>query len=103
MGPPGRRPGAVRAACGYYRALLQDRVDNLPWIDTPLPMPTLLVGAAEAYGAAWIDSMRDAAITPRSLLVDACGHYVPEEQPGVLAEALRGFFESSAQSFRLCG
>lgn len=82
------RPGGLRASFGYYRSLPQDAADNINWVTHKLPMPTLTVAGAEAYGPNWLASMQTVAVTVERLLIADSGHYIPEEQPTVLAEKL---------------
>ena len=85
------RPGALRCSFGYYRALPVDRRDNVAWGQTPLAMPVLAVGAEAGYGGASAETMRRVAHNVSAVLVERCGHYVPEEQPAVLARAIADF------------
>jgi len=92
------RPGAMRAGFEYYRALPQDREDNRRLLDSGfrLPMPVLALGGArtEARGRADepLESLRAIARDVRGGAIAECGHFIPEEQPDVLAERLLAFF-----------
>ena len=83
------RPGAMRCMCEYYRALPQDRDDNLVLAASPLPMPVLSIGGSHGYGPG--GAMRQVARTVSELTIPARGHYVPEERPAELADAIRSF------------
>jgi pimeloyl-ACP methyl ester carboxylesterase len=92
------RPGAMRAGFGYYRALPQDRDDNRRVLESGfrLPMPVLALGGArtEARGRAEepLESLRAIARDVRGGAIAECGHFIPEEQPALLAERLLAFF-----------
>ncbi len=85
------RPGALRCSFSYYRTLPVDRGDNLVWGRTPLPMPVLAVGAAWGYGDASARTIRRVARDVEAMLIERCGHYVPEERPAELADAIQTF------------
>ena len=91
------RPGALRCSFDYYRTLPADRDDNRVWGRTKLPMPVLAVGAAEGYGPASAQTMRRVAQDVRDVLIERCGHYVPEERPEALAEAIADFLEGATE------
>ena len=84
-------PGALRAGFAYYRNLPRDAADNRELLATGfrLPMPVLAMGGArtESRGRATEpeESMRRVARDVTGLVVADSGHFVPEEQPGVVA------------------
>lgn len=87
-------PGAMRAGFAYYRALPQDIADNRARIaEGKLPMPVLGMGGAKAYGrgAEVGSSLRRVALSVEAEVVPDCGHFIPEEQPELLAERLLRF------------
>lgn len=92
-----RQPGALRAGFAYYRALPQDAADNAAWLaaGNRLAMPCLGIGGDKARGRAREpeESLRRVAGDVRGLVIPDCGHFVPEEQPDRLLQALRAFFE----------
>jgi pimeloyl-ACP methyl ester carboxylesterase len=59
-------------------------------------MPVLALGGArtEARGRAEepLESLRAIARDVRGGAIAECGHFIPEEQPALLAERLLGFF-----------
>lgn len=95
------QPGALRAGFSYYRAIPANAERNRAWRDAGgrLPMPVLAVGGgrAEARGRGTEPeaSLREAASDVRGLVVADSGHFVPEEQPQVLAEALLEHFRTA--------
>ncbi|QJY49620.1 alpha/beta fold hydrolase [Pseudonocardia broussonetiae] len=88
------RPDNLRAGFGLYRATPQDVADNTAVIARgPLRMPVLAVGGASGRGRGEevADSLRLVAESVQGVLVEEAGHWVPEEQPEVLARHLLEF------------
>jgi pimeloyl-ACP methyl ester carboxylesterase len=91
-----RQPGAMRAGFSLYRALPKDIADNQESLKRGrLRMPTLAMGGAESWGRRDEvgKSLRLVAESVEETVVADCGHFLPEEQPQVLAERLRAFFD----------
>jgi pimeloyl-ACP methyl ester carboxylesterase len=92
------QPGAMRAGFEYYRALPRDKADNQALLDAGfrLPMPVLALGGArtEARGRGEepLESLRAIASNVSGGAIAECGHFIPEEQPALLAERLLDFF-----------
>ena len=91
-------PGALRAALAYYRAafspdgLAQSRARAA----RTLSIPVLALGAETGVGAMLADTMRLVAADVRGGTVTGCGHYMPEERPGTIAQALIRFLSGDA-------
>lgn len=86
-------PGTLRCMFAYYRTLLPwDRDDNLALAARPLTLPVLAVGADHGYGGSSLTTMRAVAAAPEEWIARDCGHYVPEERPRELVNALLAFF-----------
>jgi pimeloyl-ACP methyl ester carboxylesterase len=92
------QPGALRAGFSYYRAIPVNAARNRALRDSGfrLPMPVLAVGGARAEargrGAEPEASLREIAGDVTGLVVADSGHFVPEEQPQALAQALLAHF-----------
>ena len=92
------RPGAMSAGFAYYRNLPNDMADNRPILESGfrLPMPVLALGGArgEARGRGEepLESLRAIALNVQGGALPDCGHFIPEEQPTLLAERLLRFF-----------
>ena len=90
--------GGLRSGFAYYRNIPQDQADNQALFDSGfrLPMPVLALGGARAEargrGEEPLESLRLMAADVRGASVPDCGHFIPEEQPELLAEHLRRFF-----------
>ncbi len=84
------RPGRLTAALGQYRALYTDATDNRRGAGAPLSMPTLaLAGVGETQLSA--DSLRQVATNVSEVAIPGAGHYLQEEHPAELAQALAAF------------
>jgi pimeloyl-ACP methyl ester carboxylesterase len=84
------RPGRMDAAFDYCRCILDDMEFNRQHFTKKLRIPLLAVGGQYA-----IPNMGD-ALQPyfeqvTSVVIPDSGHFVPEEQPEVLAKALKAF------------
>jgi pimeloyl-ACP methyl ester carboxylesterase len=92
------QPGALRAGFSYYRNIPRNIADNRALLESGfrLPMPVLAVGGgrSEARGRGQEPelSLREIAGDVRGWVVADSGHFVPEEQPQVLAQRLLVFF-----------
>ena len=98
-------PGAMRAGFAWYRAnfdaegLAQAKVRAAK----RLTMPVLALGGSEGVGDALRatvatigDRVQGGSITPRQALpADGCGHFLPEECPDELTEAVLKFWQST--------
>ena len=93
-----RQLGALRAGFEYYRNIPNDQADNRALLESGfrLPMPVLALGGARAEargrGEEPLESLRLIADDVRGGSLPDCGHFVPEEQPVLLAERLREFW-----------
>lgn len=89
-----RNAETTRTGLAYYRALDQDVAANAAWLqEHRLAMPVLAIGGAEAFGRGGesLSSLQRVATDVRGGVMADCGHWIPEEQPGRLAEALLHF------------
>lgn len=92
-------PGALAAGLAYYRNIPLDAAQNAAALERfRLPMPVLAVGGGASWGRGEEveASLRVFAEDVRGLVIPEAGHWVPEEQPGALADALRRFFADVA-------
>ena len=85
-------PGALRAGLAYYRAIPQNIADNKILSAKKLKMPVLAYGAEFSLGASMLEGVKKVAENVVGGIVQNCGHYVPEEAPGFIAEELNKFF-----------
>ena len=95
------QPGAMRAGFAYYRNIPRNIADNRALRESGfrLPMPVLAVGGARmearGRGAEPEQSLREIAGDVQGMVVAESGHFVPEEQPAVLAQRLLAFFAAA--------
>ena len=90
-----REPGALHAGFEYYRNLPVDIANNEAILAKGrLPMPVLALGGTEGWGRGEevLESCRRVATNVRGGVIANAGHWVPEEQPEVLAAELDAFF-----------
>ncbi len=93
------QPGALRAGFAYYRLIPEDVANNAAIIkDFKLSMPVLALGGAVSYphgrgrGMEPAESLRRVANNVIGGVVPDCGHFIPEEAPDYLCNALLRFF-----------
>ena len=86
-------PGALRAGIAYFRSHKVDAEHNRENAKTKLPMPVLTMGGTASFGAGLEAEIRPLAKRMRAVMIEACGHYLAEEQPEQVAQELLRFFE----------
>lgn len=86
-------PGATRAALAYYRHALgpEGLAQSRARAQRRLAMPVLAVGADAGVGSILIETMRLVADDVTGAVFAGCGHYMPEEAPRAVAEAILRF------------
>lgn len=88
-------PGALRGGFSYYRAMFaENRVLDAESAGRRILEPVLcLWGNNGGMGGVFdvLEMWRKEAIDVRGWGIDACGHYLAEEQPEAVVEALLGF------------
>jgi pimeloyl-ACP methyl ester carboxylesterase len=84
-------PGAMRAGFEYYRAIPQTVQQNEEFKKRKLTMPVLAVGGSPGAGKATIETMRIVSDRVRGEIIDACGHYTPEECPEPFLKLITAF------------
>ena len=92
----------MRAGFEYYRAVPEDTMQNLNYSKTKLTMPVLAMGAGyspilggNVSMPATIYGMQQVAENVTGVKVPNSGHWIPEEQPEFLSNALIRFFGNS--------
>lgn len=87
------KAGGLRAGLAYYRAAeLSARQNSELKARGRLKPPVLAIGADQGSIVDMAAPLRDVADHVEGITIARCGHYIPEEQPAVLAEQLTAFF-----------
>jgi pimeloyl-ACP methyl ester carboxylesterase len=84
------RPGRMDAAFDYCRKIVDDMAFNASHFKSRLPVRLLAVGGEHSIPTMG-ESLRPYFETVKSVVIADSGHFVPEEQPEALAEALEVF------------
>ncbi|MBG7702360.1 alpha/beta hydrolase [Streptomyces sp. MC1] len=87
-----RDPAALRASFEYYRTLDTSAQHALRWRDEgPLSIPVLAIGGRYSTGTMPEETMRLVATDVTGLVIPGAGHFLPEEAPDTLANAVLDF------------
>jgi pimeloyl-ACP methyl ester carboxylesterase len=84
-------PGALRAGFEYYRAFPADARQNQLFAQHKLTMPVLGIGGAGSLGPIVGEELGHVALDVRSVQIEGAGHWVAEEQPQAVTDALLKF------------
>lgn len=85
------QPGALRAGFQYYRAGLDEDVEEMSTCTKKLSMPVLAWGGEAVLGA--VDTIwKTVADNVQGGVVERCGHFIAEEQPEFVVQQAREFF-----------
>jgi pimeloyl-ACP methyl ester carboxylesterase len=76
---------------GYYRAVEEDMRQNEKLFANKIKTPVLALGGDVGSAPNIHELMRPLCKNLRGGLIEACGHYIPEEQPAKLATELVNF------------
>ncbi|UAJ10564.1 alpha/beta fold hydrolase [Glacieibacterium megasporae] len=85
-------PGALSGGIGYFRAHRIDAVHNRDYAETRLAMPVMTIGGAASFGADLKGQVEPLVEHLHHVMIEECGHYLAEEQPGRVADELLRFF-----------
>lgn len=93
------QPRAMTAGFNYYRAVPQDIADTTAFraAGRKLEMPILVYGgdpATRGRGMTALESWQRVANNVSGGVADGCGHWIPEERPGFVADEVRRFFSA---------
>jgi pimeloyl-ACP methyl ester carboxylesterase len=88
-----RQPGAFTASAGYYRSVYQSAEDTRRFLEAgKLTIPVLPIAGGLSFGDAVAAMAGNFAGDVRpALVLPGVGHFVPEERPAALRDALRTF------------
>ena len=91
-------PANREAGYDYYRAFPDNETYNLAHATPKLTMPVLAMGGEDSFGSAVATSFDNVATDVHSVVALGSGHYIPEEDPGFVAECTNLFFSSATQA-----
>ncbi len=91
-------PANREAGYNYYRAFPANEAYNLAHATPMLTMPVLAMGGEDSFGSFTADSFEGVATDVHTVIAPGSGHYIPEEDPGFLAECANLFFSSATQA-----
>ena len=87
-----RQPGNLRGALAYYRAVFEDIEQNKPLANKKLDTPILALGGDVGMSPQIYEAMKPLGSDVQGGVIHNCGHYMPEEQPEIIAERMVEFF-----------
>jgi pimeloyl-ACP methyl ester carboxylesterase len=83
--------GGMTAGFNYYRALLEDRKYMATLPPPKFTMPVLTIGGRHSVGDKLFQIMESQAPNLTGAVSEKSGHFVPEEDPALVAKELRQF------------
>jgi pimeloyl-ACP methyl ester carboxylesterase len=86
-----RNKDTLRASFGLYRAWDAHLNQNVERQKTKLTIPVLGIGGENSWGRAAADGIKSAANDVQTALIPGTGHWVAEQSPKEVLEALDGF------------
>jgi pimeloyl-ACP methyl ester carboxylesterase len=87
------QPGSLRSTLEWYRALEQDAEDNRKFKKEPLAIPVLALGGENRWGPRIVDMVSEFASSVTGGSIPDCGHWIVEERPDAVLDALATFLE----------
>jgi pimeloyl-ACP methyl ester carboxylesterase len=86
------RPLAIHDAFAQFAAFRQDAVDNQKYLaEGKLAMPVLAIGGEKSFGIGFANEIQFAADNVTALSVADSGHWLMEEQPKAVMDAIEAF------------
>ena len=89
-----KQPGNLRGALAYYRAVYDDIKQNESLIGRKLDTPILALGGDVGMSPNIFNVMRPLASKVEGGIIENCGHYMPEEQPEIIAQKILDFLNN---------
>jgi len=85
------QPGVLTGSLGFYRAFDATVAQNVARKSRPLAMPVLAIGGETSYGEHVAEVMRLVADDVQGVVIPGTGHWVAEDAPEEMLEALTAF------------
>ena len=76
---------------GVYRSMLTTAEQTAPLAEDRVQTPVLAIGGQSSQGSTIAEQMRQIAREVQEVVVEDCGHFVPEEKPEELVSRFRTF------------
>jgi haloacetate dehalogenase len=89
-------PGSLSAGLGWFRAFLQDIEDNQAWLATRLDVPWLALGDPRVL-AGMAEQGKRISSKSHSVEISPSGHWVLQQQPTQVLDALLPFLSGAEQ------
>jgi pimeloyl-ACP methyl ester carboxylesterase len=90
--------GGMRGMLGYYRAVEEDIRQNQKLFANKIKVPALAIGGDIGSAPNIFELMQPLCERLSGGVIEECGHYIPEEQPELLAAQLIKFFQDCQRS-----
>ena len=87
-------PGALRGGFEHYRAMPANAERAASLLQTSLGMPVMAWGASRVMGSYCLEAARHVAPHAQGGVIEDCGHWIPEEQPTVIADLVKQLLRS---------
>jgi pimeloyl-ACP methyl ester carboxylesterase len=84
-------PESLHGSLGWYRAFGETLAQNDERAKRPLTMPVLAIGGERSYGDHVVHAMHALAEDVQGVVIPGAGHWVAEEAPELLLDALSAF------------
>jgi pimeloyl-ACP methyl ester carboxylesterase len=84
-------PDSLRASFGFYRALDATIAQDAQRKTQRLAMPVLAIGGEASFGEHVADALNSVADDVETVVISGAGHFVAEEAPDEMLEALTSF------------
>jgi pimeloyl-ACP methyl ester carboxylesterase len=88
-------PDSLRGSFGWYRAIDETIAQDEERKNTPLAMPVQAIGGELSFGELVGNAVQAVAPDVQTVVIPATGHFLAEESPEELLEALTGFLAPS--------
>jgi pimeloyl-ACP methyl ester carboxylesterase len=100
-------PANREAGYNYYRAFSADATWDQKSATTKITIPVAAMGGEDSFGAGVATSLKGVASDVHTIIAPGSGHYIPEEDPGFVAECATLFFsqntsEQAPSGFSAC-
>lgn len=90
------RPNAIHDAFAQFAAFRQDAKDNQEFLAAgKLTMPVLAIGGEKSFGVGFANEIQFAATDVRGISIQNSGHWLMEEQPEAVMDAIVAFISAA--------